>query len=191
LVVETRTRVSVVAKALALLWVVEVVDWLVLGGALDGLGVRPRSLGGLLGVALAPFLHGGLAHLVANTVPFAVLGFLASGRKVLDFWVVSVASAVFAGLGVWLLGAAGTVHIGASGVVFGYLGFLMGRGLFERRAGAIVLSLVVTLLFGGMLLGALPLVGAGVSWLGHLFGWIGGLVTAGVLGRELRRRRGR
>jgi membrane associated rhomboid family serine protease len=189
LVTETRQRVGLVARTTALLWAVEIVDF-VLGGRLDSFGVRPRSLEGLLGIFAAPLLHGGFGHLVANTVPFAILGFLTTARKKMDFWVVVAASTVVGGLGTWLTAPAGGVHIGASGVVFGMLGFLMGRGLFERRAGAIALSMLVTVLFGGMLWGLLPIVaGEGISWQMHLFGFLGGLLTARVLGDGLRRRR--
>lgn len=189
LVTETRERVGLVARTTALLWAVELVDLFVMGGRLDGYGVAPRSLDGLLGIFAAPLLHGGLGHLIANTVPFMVLGFLTTARKKMDFWVVALASTVVGGLGTWLIAPAGTVHIGASGVVFGMLGFLMGRGFFERRAGAIALSMLVTFFFGGMLWGVLPIVaGAGISWQMHLFGFLGGLFTARLLGDQIRRK---
>ena len=188
LVTETRARASLVGRSVLALWAIELVDWLVMGGGLDAYGVRPRSLEGLMGIALAPLLHGGFGHLIANTVPFVLLGFLVTARKRMDFWVVSLASALAAGLGTWAIGAPGTVHIGASGVVFGFLGFLMGRGIYERRATTILLSLAVTFVFGGMLWGVLPTVGPGISWEGHLFGWLGGLATARALGSRKRRR---
>lgn len=185
----TRSNVGVVSRAALLLWLIELVDIAVFGGGLDHLGVVPRSLAGLKGLVLAPFLHGGVAHLAANTVPFLVLGVLTMARKRMDFWVVSVTSALSAGLGAWLLGAPGTVHIGASGVIFGYFGFLLARGIYERRAGAVVLSLLVGWFFGGMLWGVLPAVGAGISWQSHLFGFLGGALTARLMGREIRKRK--
>lgn len=191
LVHETGRRAALIGGAVGLLWLITIVDRVLLGGALAGFGIHPRSLLGLGGVLIAPFVHAGFGHLIANTLPFAVLGFLATSRKRLDFWIVSVVSTLSAGLGAWLLGGAGTVHIGASGVIFGYLGFLMGRGLFERRVGTFVLSLFVTLLFGGMLFTMLPFVAAGVSWQAHLFGWLGGLWVSRLLGRELQRQGGR
>ncbi len=190
-VVETRSRINLVTRTVGFLWLIEIVDQLLLGGGLDRFGVRPRELSGLVGIVLAPFLHGGISHLLANTVPLLVLGFLACSRKRMDFFVVGAASALSAGIGVWLFGAAGTVHIGASGVIFGYLGFLMGRGLFERSASTIALSAVVTMLFGGMLWGVLPIVATGISWESHLFGFLGGLLTARILGRAVRRQRKR
>lgn len=187
LVGETRARVGLVARSVAVLWAVEVVD-LVLGGRLDLLGVHPRSLPGLAGVLFAPFLHAGFGHLLANTLPFAVLGFLSTARRRADFAVVAVVSALTAGLGAWVFGAPGSVHLGASGVVFGFLGFTMGRGIWEKKAGALFLSFVSTFLFGGMLWGVLPLVNPGVSWQSHLFGFLGGLWVARTLGRARRRR---
>jgi len=185
---ETRSRTLCIVGATALLWAVEIADQVMLSGALDRFGVQPRSLAGLPGILASPFLHGGFGHLVANTVPFVLLGILVTSRKTMDFWVVAVASALVSGLGIWLTGAADSVHIGASGVVFGFLGFLMGRGVFERRVGTILLSLAVTFFFGGMLWGVLPFLQPGVSWQGHLFGWLGGLLVARALGKELRKK---
>lgn len=182
--VETRARMRLVTWTVGLMWVLETVDQLILGGALDGFGVRPWTSGGLLGIFAAPLLHGSFGHLMANTLPWLFLGFLTSTRTRSDFWVVVVASTLTAGLGSWLFGGLGTVHIGASGVVFGFLGFLMGRGIWERRFGTILLSVVVTALFGSMLWGMVPvLAGVGISWQAHFFGWIGGLLVARTLGR--------
>ena len=127
---------------------------------------------------------------MANTVPLIVLGLLVTARKKSDFFLVTLISGLVSGLGTWAIGGTDTVHIGASGVVFGFLGFLMGRGLFEKKVGSVLLSIGVTGLFGGMLFGALPLVaGPGISWEAHLFGFIGGLLSAKWLsgGRAKRR----
>jgi membrane associated rhomboid family serine protease len=189
LVTETRARVALITQATALLWAIELVDTFILSGRLDAFGVAPRTTAGLVGIFLAPLLHGGLGHLIANTIPFMVLGFLTTARRKMDFWVVVVASTVIGGLGTWLIAPGASVHIGASGVVFGMLGFLMGRGFFERKPAAIALSLLVTFVFGGMLWGVLPVIaGAGISWQMHLFGFLGGLLTARVLGNKLRGR---
>ena len=186
----TRQRVGLVVRVTAALWVLELVDVFLLGGRLDAFGVRPRTMDGLWGIPAAPLLHGGLGHLVANTLPLLLLGFLATSRRKADFWVVTVVSTLVGGLGTWLIAPGSTVHIGASGVVFGLLGFLMGRGLFERSLGAIAMSTAVTVLFGGMLWGVLPLVaGPGISWQMHLFGYLGGLFVSWTLGRGLRSRK--
>jgi len=184
LAVETRARMRLVTWTVGLMWVLEGIDQLIFSGALDAFGVQPWTARGLLGIFAAPLLHGGFGHLMANTLPWLFLGFLTTTRKRLDFWVVVVASTLTAGIGSWIFGGLGTVHIGASGVVFGFLGFLMGRGIWERRFGTIALSVVVTALFGSMLWGMLPvLAGVGISWQAHLFGWLGGLLVARSLGR--------
>ncbi len=164
----------------AVLWGVEIVD-LVLGGALDAYGVVPRTIDGLSGIPAAPFLHAGFAHLAMNTVGLWMLGALSMARRRADFWIVGILAALTAGVGAWLVGGAGTVHIGASGVLFGYLGFLLGRAVFERTAVAVALGLGVMWLAGGMLVGLLPTVGAGISWEAHLFGFIGGVLAARLL----------
>ena len=149
-----------------------------LGGVLNQFGIIPRTERGLLGILFAPVLHGSVAHLVANSVSLLILGWLTlalAGRK--RFWIVSAASALGAGLCAWTLGAPGTVHIGASGVIFGYLGYLMLSGWFERRVMPIIISLGVTALWGGMVLGVLP-GQMGISWQAHLGGFIGGVLAS-------------
>jgi membrane associated rhomboid family serine protease len=150
----------------------------VLAGALNRFGIIPRTERGLWGILFAPFLHGNMAHLAANSVSLLVLGWLTlalAGRR--RFWIVSAASALGAGLCAWMLGAPGTVHIGASGVIFGYLGYLMLSGWFARRVMPIVISLGVTALWGGMVFGVLP-GQVGISWQAHLGGFIGGVLAA-------------
>jgi len=160
-----------------IIWFLELVDLFILDGALDAFGIRPRSLAGLKGVLFMPFLHDGVAHLVANTVPFIVLGWLVMVRRTSDFFVVSAITMVVAGLGVWLFGSTNSVHVGASGLVFGYFGFLMLRAYFERSAVAIAVAIVVGLLYGGLIWGVSPLQ-AGISWQAHLFGFAGGVLAA-------------
>ena len=159
-----------------LLWLVEVVDTL-LGNRLDAEGIRPGNPEGLTGVLFAPLLHGGWAHLVANSVPLLVLGFLLLLSGVRRWVSVTAVVWVVGGLGTWLTGGPGTVHIGASGLVFGWLVYLLLRGLFSRRPGQIALGVLVLLVYGGMLWGVLPSQ-PGVSWQGHLFGALGGGLAA-------------
>lgn len=189
LVEGTRSRVSLLGQVTVLLWAIELIDLGFFRGGFDRYGIEPRTLHGLAGIPLAPFLHGGIAHLASNTVMFCILGFLSTSRQRADFWYVFLTSALVAGLGTWVSGRPGTVHIGASGVVFGFLGFLMGRGFFERRPGAVLLSAAVTALFGGMLSSATPAVAKqGISWEGHFFGWLGGLLVSWVVGQATRGR---
>ena len=172
----------VLGAFVAVLWFLEIIDALFLRGALDGFGIAPRSLTSLPAVLVAPFLHAGFGHLMANTIPFVVLGWMVMWRRTSDLFVVFLASAIASGLGVWLFGGAHTLHLGLSGVIFGFLGFLLARGYYERSAGAIAVALAAFLLYGGILWGVLPLQ-QGVSWQGHLFGFVGGVVTSYVMVR--------
>ena len=162
--------------SLAALWLVFVVTVLS-GGSLLSLGVIPRTTVGLRGILFAPFLHGGLNHLVANSIPFVVLGWLVMLRDSRHFLPVTLCAMVGSGLVAWLLGAPGSVHIGASGVIFGYLGFLMLSGWFARSFGSILISVVVTVMWGGIVLGVMP-GQAGISWQAHFGGFIGGVLAA-------------
>lgn len=160
------------------MWALEVVDVL-LRGRLDSLGIRSRTLEGLLGVPLSPFLHGGFSHLIANTVPFIALGLLVAWRSEGRIWPVTVTIGVVGGLGVWLLGPADTVTIGASGLVFGLLGYLLTAGVITRNLLDIVIAGVVLVVYGGLLGGLLPFtVPAGVSWIAHLTGAVAGIGSA-------------
>jgi membrane associated rhomboid family serine protease len=174
------SQARLLGSIVGIFWIVELVDQFLLRGFLDRFGVIPRNLIGLRGIALAPFLHGDLAHLMANTVPFCVLGWLILVRGRETFFQVSALVALVSGLGTWLIAPANTIHIGASGLVFGYLGYLMFRGWFERSASGILLSLFIVGVYGSLIFGVLPL-RAGVSWQMHLFGFIGGAIAARYL----------
>jgi membrane associated rhomboid family serine protease len=150
---------------------------LVAGGELTRFGVVPRTADGLWGILFAPFIHANTAHLVANTVPLIVLGWLVLLRDARHFIPVTLLSMLGAGLVAWTLGAPGTVHIGASGVVFGYFGFLMLAGWFARSAASIAISVLVTVVWGGLVLGVLP-GQPGISWQAHLGGFVGGVLAA-------------
>jgi membrane associated rhomboid family serine protease len=174
-------RVAPVLVMLAVMWAVEVVD-LVLRGRLDRWGIRPRQLDGLVGVAVAPFLHDGFIHLLTNSVPFVLLGAAIAVGGTRNFVVVTVIVVGIGGAGTWLTGAGGSVHVGASGVVFGYVTYLISRGFFAHRVTYVLGGLVVAVFYGGVLWGIVPR--PGVSWQLHLFGAIGGVVAAAVVHAE-------
>lgn len=177
---ELKLQGSILFALVAAFWLIEIIDIVVLGGALDSYGIRPRSVDGLVGIIFAPFLHGGIAHLAANSLPFIILGWLIMVRETWHFFAVAAISAVIGGLGVWLIGAGNSVHIGASGVIFGFFGFLLLAGWFERKLSTIAISVLVAITYGGLIFGVLP--GQfGVSWEGHLFGFIGGVIAARLL----------
>lgn len=176
---ELKGKARLLGALIGSMWLLEIVDLLLLGGSLDAAGIRPRTEGGLSGILFAPFLHGGFAHLLANTVPLLVLGWLILLRSLRDFLWVTAVAALLGGLGVWLFGGPQTVHIGASGLVFGYLGYLLLRGYWERSVTAIVIAVTAGVLYGSALWGVLP-TRQGISWEGHLFGLAGGGVAASV-----------
>ncbi|HET7229159.1 MAG TPA: rhomboid family intramembrane serine protease [Longimicrobium sp.] len=169
---------------LAAMWIIQVINAVTLH-SLDRFGIHPWSTAGLLGILFAPFLHGSFGHLMANTLPFLLFGWLILLHDVRDFVVVSLLAMLVGGLGTWVTGAPGSVHIGASGVIFGYFGFLLLRGWFRRSVGSILLSLLLGVVYGGLIFGVLP-GQAGISWQGHLFGFLGGGLSAWMLCRKQR-----
>jgi membrane associated rhomboid family serine protease len=177
---EIKTQGTILGGFVGLLWVIQILNALIFNGRLVDLGIHPRALGGLPGIFFAPFLHLGFAHLIANTVPLIILGFLVMLRKKRDLLTVSALSALVGGLGTWLIAPAFSIHVGASILIFGYLGYLLSRGVFERRVLPILGSIFVFFLYGGALFGVLP-GQIGVSWQGHLFGLLGGVLAARLL----------
>ncbi|AOY79586.1 rhomboid family intramembrane serine protease [Moorena producens JHB] len=180
---ELQTQAIILGGWVALMWIVELVDIFIFGRKLDLYGILPRNPIGLRGILFAPFLHGGFSHLISNTIPFLVLGWFVMLQETSDFFVVTSITMLVGGLGVWLLGAPNSVHIGASVLIFGYLGFLLFRGFFERNLPSIFLSILVGFLYGGLVWGVLPSQ-PHVSWQGHLFGFIGGILAARLLAKR-------
>jgi membrane associated rhomboid family serine protease len=173
-------QAAILGVCVFLAWSVELVDRVAYGGSLERYGIQPRNLAGLWGILAAPLLHVSWVHLAANTIPFVVLGWLVMLRKISDFVVVTALAILIGGLGVWVTGAANSIHLGASGLIFGYLGYLLARGYFERSLWAVLLGLVALVLYGGVLWGVLP-GQPGISWQGHLFGFVGGVAAARLL----------
>jgi len=169
------------------LWGIEGLNVL-FGGALDRAGgIEPRSLTGIDGVVFAPLLHASFSHVAANSVPLLLLGTFVLAGQTRRFFLITAFIALVSGLTVWVFGPSNSITVGASGVIFGYLGYLLLRGLIERRWWSLGISLLMGLLFGWQLVGILP--GAEhVSWQGHLGGFLAGLVAA-ILFRQPRARR--
>ena len=176
-------RAAVVMTALlALLWGLELLDQ-ASGNALDELGIHAREVDGLPEILTAPFLHAGWQHLISNSVPFFVLGFLVLLGGVARWLASSLVSVLSSGFTAWLLTPPGTIVLGASGLIFGWLTYLLARGLWSRRPGQVVLAVVVLFFYGGLIWGVLP--GAsGVSWQAHLGGAVGGVLAAWLLHRR-------
>jgi len=174
--------VLLVLGIVALMWVLEVVDVLA-DHRLDEYGIEPRDEDGLAGIVAAPFLHVGFGHLAANTLPFLAMGVVIALQGVGRLLAVTAIVGLVSGLGTWLVAPASTIHLGASGIVFGYATYLISRGIFNRDALEIAIGVVVGAIWGTALLGGL-LPQEGISWQGHLFGAIGGVVAARVLARR-------
>ncbi|CCH28499.1 rhomboid family intramembrane serine protease [Actinosynnema sp. NPDC047251] len=172
---------AVVAGFVALLFVVEGIDT-ALGGSLDHDGVIPRDFTEWDNILWAPVLHGGWEHLTGNALPLLVLGFLATSGGLKQFFQVTAVIWLTDGLGVWLAGSPGS-HIGASGLIFGYLVFLLVRGVFARATAQVVVALAVFAVYGAMLWGVLP-GQPGISWESHLFGALGGVLAAWGVARD-------
>ena len=174
-----RDNIIAAVIVLAIVWAVFILDT-VLPGDWRMLGIRPRTISGLWGIIVSPFLHGGLYHILANTGALFVLLLLSlTYSRKLTVAAVVIIMLVGGGL-VWLLGMPGTVHVGASGVIFGLIGYLIASGLFRRDIVALIVAAAVLILYGGsLLMGFVPM--PGVSWMGHAFGFIAGVLAAWVL----------
>lgn len=168
---------------LAGLWVLEFLDQLS-GHALDDLGIDTQEVGGLPEILTAPFVHAGWEHLASNSLPFLVLGFLVLLGGTLRWLVSSLISMVSSGLAAWLLTPPNTIVLGASGLIFGWLTYLLARGLWSRKPGQIVIALLVLFFYGGLIWGVLPSQ-PGISWQAHLGGAVGGVVAAWLLHRRV------
>jgi len=179
------SRAATLAVAIGVIWLIFAINLFVFGGRLLAFGILPRAEEGLRGVVLAPLLHGSVKHLLANTAGILIFGGLAMVRSRSHFWMVTIVGAIASGIGTWLFGRP-AIHVGASGIVFAYFGYLLFTGFFERRIGSLLLSIAVFFVWGPTIYGILPLE-RDISWEGHLFGFIGGMLAAWVLaGRPFR-----
>lgn len=157
--------------------IVQIVNSFPAGWLVVHAGIEPRRVDGLLGVVTAPFVHAGWGHLLSNAVPLLIFGFLVMVNGVKQFIAVTVVVWLISGLGVWVTGSSNTVVVGASGIVFGWLAYLVVRGVFNRSAWQIVVGLILLAGWGGIFWGVLP--GANqISWQAHLFGALGGILAA-------------
>ncbi|HZU94041.1 MAG TPA: rhomboid family intramembrane serine protease, partial [Microbacterium sp.] len=166
---------------LVVMWAVQLADS-ILPGSFSGFGIRSWDPSGLIGILFAPLLHASWAHLIGNSVPFLVLGWLVAAEGARRFWAVTGIIVVIGGIGTWAVNAPGTLTVGASGLVFGYFGYLVLRvfapGRVAHRILYAVVALIVIGVYGAAILAGVFAAGAGVSWQGHLFGAIGGGLAA-------------
>jgi membrane associated rhomboid family serine protease len=178
-----RGGIELLIGIVALMWLVEVVNWID-GYRLDNDGIWPRDVGRLWAIFTSPFIHANFApHLLDNTIPFVFMGvIIALAGAARLAWVTFIVILV-GGLGTWLIAPAGTVTIGASGVVFGYATYLFTRGLFNRNLVELLVGVVVGAVWGGALVSSV-VPHTGVSWQAHVCGAVGGVVAAAVMARE-------
>jgi membrane associated rhomboid family serine protease len=173
-----------VVAMVALMWATEVVD-VIAGHRLDQYGIHPRDVDGLPEILSAPFLHVGFGHLISNTVPFAIMGAAIALGGLVRVALVTLIVAVVSGLGTWLVAPSNSVHLGASGVVFGYAAYLVTRGVLSRRLTELAVGVIVVGVWGfGLLQGLLPQ--DRISWQAHLFGAVGGVLAASLLAERRR-----
>ncbi len=176
-------ELQIIGGVVALLWIIHIADWVVPGQFTDW-GLWPRTLRGLAGIITMPFLHGNLAHLFGNTIPLLILLSLMAGSRA-NSWQTVIGITILNGCLLWLVGR-NAMHVGASGLIFGLIGFLVCAGYFERRVVSILVAGVVLFLYGTTILfGILPTAGSNVSWDGHLTGLIAGIVVAFLESRLL------
>ncbi|HET6500096.1 MAG TPA: rhomboid family intramembrane serine protease [Amycolatopsis sp.] len=179
LLAEARKALWVMVGFLALVWLVQIINWA------DGyrlsydFGIRARDLASLPEIFSAPFLHFSWSHIEGNSGPLFIFGFLAAYRGVRRFFGVTALVVIASGLGAWFTAGANTVGAGASGVVFGYFGYILVRGLFDRRPIDFVIGLVMALCFAYQFSSLIP-AGEGIGWQAHLFGFVAGVVGGWV-----------
>ena len=164
-------------RFISLLWILEIIDQVLLNRKLDSLGLQPGNWDYWQGILLMTFLHGDLYHLLNNTIGLIIFGSLLLSKNQADLYYASIGAILGCGLAVMFLGEPGSVHIGASGLVFGWWSFLIARGFYQRNFRSILVALLMIFFFGGMIYGILP-GQPGISWQGHLGGAIGGIVGA-------------
>ncbi len=182
MLIRIRQNIEIALLCVGVLWIVHFLG-LILPHDLQAYGIMPRTARGLFGLATAPFLHAGLDHLLSNSLALAVLlsiSLIYSRKLTLE---VVVISALLGGGFVWLFGTENSVHIGASGIIFGLIGFLLAVGLFRSELLALVVSVIITFYYGYTLF-SLFLVLPGVSWSAHFFGFASGVLTAWLTRRD-------
>ncbi len=160
---------------IVLIWAIELVNW-TLDHRLSQFGIIPRSAQGLIGIPLGPFLHGSIAHLALNTVPLLVLSGLVILQGLRVFLQTSIFIVLAGGALLWLFGRSAS-HVGASVLIFGYFGYLIARAWYARRIDSLIVAAITVVLYGSLIWGVLPSTGQ-VSWEGHLFGLIAGVIAA-------------
>ena len=173
-----RARAIVLSVFVGLMWVIRGIDMIMPAGfSSAGVGVVPRTWGGLWNIPIAPFIHGDFDHILSNTVPLLVLGALILMRGVIEFVFVVFVTTFVSGFGTWLFGEGNTEHVGASGIVFGFFGYLVFRIAFDRKLSSGLIALGVAIAYSSAMMYSL-IPEEQISWSGHFFGFVGGFIAA-------------
>lgn len=178
-----KQELSGVLVFVAVMWAVYFLDFIV-PGKFEQWGIIPRTLWGLLGIPLSPFIHAGFGHILGNSIPLVILLALLAGSRTRT-WPTVMEIVLLGGGLLWLFGRASS-HVGASGLIYGLIAFLLVAGFREKRLIPLAVALLVGFLYGGTLIsGVLPTVSSHISWEGHLFGAIAGAAVAYVATSKL------
>jgi len=169
-------RFSPILLLVGLCWIMFVLNNLIFAGHLTQFGIRPRHISSLPGIFFAPFLHVSFHHLAANTPPLLILGAIICARSKGEFALVTAAGIILGGAATWFIGRS-AYHVGASGLIFCYFGYLASLTIFQRKIGTLLLSLLCIVGYGGLLRGLAP-TSAAVSWEGHVAGFLAGITLA-------------
>ena len=178
-----RKALFVMAGVIALIWIVQIANWADGYRLTHDYGIHPRDLAGLPYLVTAPLLHFSWTHIEGNSGPLFIFGFLAAYRGLAKFGILTVIVVLTSGIAAWFFEPVGSVGAGASGVVFGYLGYIIVRGLFDRRGIDVLVGAIMALSFAYQFSVLLP--HQGIGWQAHVGGVVGG-VAAGWLLRERR-----
>ncbi len=179
---DRKNALLLVVGMIALMWALEIVD-VAADHRLDQYGIHPRDVDGLPEIVSAPFLHVGFEHLISNTIPFAIMGVAIALGGLARVAIVTAVVGLVSGLGTWLIAPANSIHLGASGLVFGYASYLIARGIYSRRIAEIAVGVIVVGIWGLALLESM-LPQDGISWQAHLFGAVGGVIAASLIAKR-------
>jgi membrane associated rhomboid family serine protease len=179
---ESVQGLALLAGIVVIMWIVEAINSIDHNALDSDGGIYPRNVDHVWAILTAPFLHVSFTHLIDNTIPFVFMGVIIALRGAGRLAAVTAIVIVVGGLGTWLIAPAGTVTVGASGVVFGYAAYLFTRGVFDRSWVEGLIGIVVAVVWGGALLASV-VPHAGVSWQGHVCGAIAGVLAAWLLAR--------
>jgi membrane associated rhomboid family serine protease len=180
---DTKQQIKWIVALIAVLAVIEVINF-VSGRTLNHLGNIPRYVPGLIGIFLGPFIHGSLQHFFSNIIPLAIFTYLMLQYGLRRYLLVSLWIILLSGILVWLFGRSAS-HVGASGVIYGYFGYLVLAGFLSKSIKLLLISLLVAFFYGGLIFGVMPS-GPFVSWESHLFGFMAGLIAAKLWAKPIR-----